>query len=69
MIETTTDSRQKIDAADELRNKATQLHAILSMIYGEGFNTFSVMSGEIQQNYLWACADLAKDVETLSNKI
>lgn len=44
------------DAADQ---HALQLQARLSAISGEGFETFSRMNDELQENYLWAASTLA----------
>jgi hypothetical protein len=42
-----------------LTNKLSQLRAMLLMTYGEARETFTNMSDTTQDNYLWACADLA----------
>lgn len=54
------------DAIDQLHRKSAQLSAMLTMIIGIGFDAFDANSEAIKQNYLWACSDLACDVEVLA---
>lgn len=56
-------------AADRLQQRAEQLNALLSSVAGEGFEPFSRLNDELQQNLLWLAADLAKDVRDLSHKV
>lgn len=51
------------DSIDTIGARAAQLNAILIMITGEGFNNFQSYNSEIQENVLWACSDLASDIE------
>jgi len=57
------------DACDVLSRKAAQLSALLTVIVGEGFDSFNLYNDEIKQNYLWACQDLAWEVKSLSGRV
>lgn len=54
---------------DLLTKKADQLHSMLTVTYGGGFEAFHAFSDSIQDNYLWACADLAEDIGKLAERI
>lgn len=56
----------KLDEMNELGKKSAHLHALLATLVS-GFDEFSLMNDKIRQNYLWACADIAADIETLAN--
>jgi hypothetical protein len=53
---------------ERIHDKASQLAALLALIATEGFDQFSRMKDDIQQNFLWACFDLACDIEELAAK-
>jgi hypothetical protein len=57
------------DPIDSLTKKSAQLYAMLSTTYGAGFESFNSYNDTIKDNYLWACADLARDIEKLSDHI
>ena len=57
------------DPRDQLTKKSAQLSALLITITGGGFESFNAYNGTIKDNYLWACADLAKEVSALSDKV
>jgi hypothetical protein len=60
-------STYKETSIDKLTAKTKQLSAMLVVTYGgEDFATFSE---EVRQNYMWACHDLAKDIERLASEI
>jgi hypothetical protein len=42
--------------------KAAQLRSLLCMTYGEAADVFQRMSKAAQEDYLWACSDLADGV-------
>lgn len=52
---------------DALTRKSAQLSALLSTTYGNCFESFEACNDTIKQNYLWACADLAHEVEVLAS--
>ena len=54
---------------DELSRKAAQLYAMLVTTYGAGFESFNDYNETIKDNYLWACADLARDITKLTGKM
>lgn len=55
--------RSRIDTFDDVNRRLTQLIALLNSIYGNGFENFSHMSDEMQDNILWLAADLAEGVK------
>ena len=54
---------------DDLQKKTMQLHALLQMAYGGGRENFSNLNDDLRDSYVWACADLAGDCETLAGKL
>lgn len=58
-----------IDVQDQLHARLLQLHAMLTMTYGEGFETFDNWADSIKENYLWGCAMLAKECEELARHV
>ena len=57
------------DDIDALSKKTAQLSALLYMTYGEGGDAFRRVSDAFQDDYMWACADLASEVRVLSQKL
>lgn len=51
-----------IDHQDVVETKARQLRALLYCTYGNARNSFAQMSDALQDEYLWACADMAHDI-------
>ncbi len=58
--------RNNLNVIDELTQNTAKLSAMLSMIYGSGYESFGGMNDTIKGNYLWACADLASEVDRLA---
>lgn len=54
---------------DTLTGKLTQLHAMLTMTYGAGAENFSELSERTRDNYLWACASMVRECETLTQRL
>jgi hypothetical protein len=59
-------SEYQEDPIDTLHLKSMQLFAMLKTVVGEGFQTFQLKSDTIQENYLWACSDLADEIQRLA---
>lgn len=51
---------------DRLTRKSSQLTALITTTVGGGFESFNLWNDTIKDNFLWACADLAKEVEETS---
>lgn len=53
-----------IDLKDVIDTKARQLRAMLELTWGEETNgeTFRSMSADLQDTYMWACSDMARDI-------
>lgn len=49
--------------------KARQLRALLYCTYGNACDSFHNMSTEIQDEYLWACADMADAIVQALEKL
>lgn len=62
---------QKIDLEDVVETKARQLRSLLFMTYGEQATGagFRGMSDQLQDAYMWACADIADDIVNALDKI
>ena len=57
------------DTIDRLTRKTSQLHALITTTVGGGYESFNLWNDAIKENFLWACADLAKEVEETSRKL
>lgn len=57
------------DTLGKLQGKLAQLTAILNSIYGGGFESFQCLNDTLQENILWACADLSEDCERLADSL
>jgi hypothetical protein len=55
------------DIQSTLSAKLAQLKAMLCITYGCGAGTFQNLSVDIQENYMWACADLAAECRALAS--
>lgn len=58
-----------IDQIDSLTNHTAQLEAMLCIIYGAGFDSFNNFNDDIKQNYLWVCAEHARQVNKIAVEI
>jgi hypothetical protein len=58
-----------IDVQDQLHARLSQLHAMLTITCGNGFETFENWSDEIKDNYLWSCSMLAKECKELVSHV
>lgn len=63
--------RDAIDHQDVVETKARQLRALLENTYGGGGEAFRGLNEQLQDHYMWACADMAdeivKSLDALSN--
>lgn len=59
---TTTTEADVIELHDKLDTKARQLRAMLHRTYGQAGDDFRTSSYELQDDYLWACADIADEI-------
>jgi len=59
------------DLQDVVETKARQLRAMLFVTYGEETSgrEFRGMSHELQDAYMWACADMAHDIVQALEKL
>ena len=54
-----------LDTVDALNAKLATLHASLTVINGQGFENFHDHSEELQDAYLYGCAQLAGECKAL----
>lgn len=59
----------KTDIHDQLAARLAQLSAMLDCTYGCGAETFQNWSFHIKDNYMWACASIAKECRELASHI
>lgn len=62
-------NKADIDDLDDLSKKTAQLDALLYMTYGEGGEVFRRSTDTVQDNYLWACAEIASEVSKLAKRL
>lgn len=65
-IYTLTEGTKTTDAYDHLSNRITHLRAMLDTVYGGGYESFKECNENIQDNFLWSCASLARECEQLT---
>jgi hypothetical protein len=58
-----------IDKIDKLGAASAKLDALLACTYGGPGESFRDMSDDLQDNYLWACSDLAGEIKTLVGQL
>lgn len=58
-----------LDALDRLNEQAAQLSAMLTVIIGEGAQTFDRYSDDVRRTYLWACADRARELRSIASSL
>lgn len=52
-----------VTAIDAAYENILKLNALLANTYGDSGPTFRNMHDDLQDNYLWACTDLAKKIK------
>lgn len=58
-----------LDLMDKLGAKLVQLDALLARTYGEEGDTLRGCSGDIQDNYHWACSSMASECNALHTQL
>jgi hypothetical protein len=53
----------KSDLYEHAHTLALQLSALLSITYGVGRQGFEGLADDLRENFLWACADKAFEIE------
>lgn len=66
---TLTDGTKTTDVYEYLNNRTSQLTSLLDSIGGEGYEDFKGLNESTQGNYLWLCADLARECAQLTEAI
>jgi hypothetical protein len=66
----TTHGKAYKEAADDtLTRKSAQLSAMLTTVVGEGFQSFDGYNAKVKENFLWACQDLADEINVLAELV
>ena len=68
-IYTLTEGIKTTDAYEHLNTRITHLRAMLDTVWGEGYENFKDYSEDVQGNFLWGCASLAKECEQLTEAL
>lgn len=58
-----TKTEAMVDAIDKAYSHVSKLEALLQNAYGESGPTFRNLNDDLQDAYLWACADLAASLK------
>ena len=58
-----------LDTMNKLGAASAKLDALLTFTYGGPGESFRDMSADLQDNYLWACSDLACEIKTLVEQL
>ena len=59
----TTNTSDRIDLIDQISVLTKKLHALLCNTYGNSGVSFRGLNEDLQDVYMWACADLAGELE------
>ena len=62
-------SEAHLDRIDRLTTLTTQLASLTATLYGEGLESFTNSSSEVQGGVLWLVHDLAVQISTLSEQV
>lgn len=54
--------QSEMDLRQVVETRARQLRALLDNTYGESGDAFRRMNDDRQDEYLWACADMAEEI-------
>jgi len=65
---TTNNTSINIDALNDLQARLSQLTAILTVTLDEDYS-FGRWSSDIQSDYLWGCAEMAKQATVFSKQL
>lgn len=55
-----------LDVRNQFDARLAQLDAMLTMIHGNGIDTFDNWSTSVKDNYLWGCSMLVKECKDLA---
>ena len=59
----TTNTSDRIDLMDQISVLSKKLHTLLCNTYGNSGESFRDLNDDLQDVYMWACADLAGELE------
>lgn len=54
-----------IDRLDRLSELSSKLYSLLAMTHGEAGTTFRNLNANLQDNFMWACCDMARELQNL----
>ena len=55
----------RLDLIDHLAARISQLDAMLTMVCGQGADSFHQWSDDVQDNYLWACNSISTECKVI----
>jgi len=64
-----TASACKNDLTDRLISRLAHLESMLATTYGDSGEAFRCLNDDLQDNYMWACSDMASECRELMNQI
>lgn len=57
------------DSAEKLQAVAAKLTAMLNHTFGNSGEAFRCLSDDLQDNYMWACAELVEEISELGTEL
>jgi NTP pyrophosphatase (non-canonical NTP hydrolase) len=57
------------DTAEKLAQKLAQLHSMLTLITGNGRESFEQFSATVRDNYVWSCETMAGECCELADAV
>lgn len=69
MANETLSATEKADLLSTVNSLSAKLHALLYATYGDQGEAFREMDGEIQDNYMWTCSDMATQLRDAAFKL
>lgn len=66
---TTANTSDRIDLMDQISVLSKKLHALLCNTYGNCGESFRSLNDDLQDVYMWACADLAGELEKAATEL
>lgn len=69
MANDTLSATERADLLNTVSSLSIKLHALLCGTYGESGESFRNFNDEIQDSYLWACADMAAALKDAAFKL
>ena len=69
MANQTLSANEKLDLLNTVNSLSAKLLTLLCNTYGEAGDSFRGLNDELQDNYLWACSDIAAEIRSAAFKL